>query len=84
MKDMTLYWKSINGLIKVSAMETSHLINAVKITNKIVGLGLHGNDEYHECYDEMYKELNVRGVDTDFELDNMYPSLKEGTENEWD
>ena len=79
MKNPELYWKSNDGDIKVSEMDTTHLINTVKMINKMSYRvnGRNEDFEYPECYDNMYIELNNRGIDTDFELDHMFPSLDE-------
>ena len=78
MKDPKLYWKGSRGKVKVSKMGTTHLINTVKLVNKMAK----NNNEYPECYDNMYIELNNRGIDTDFELDNMFPNLDKDEEYE--
>ena len=76
MKNPELYWKGSRGEVKVSEMGTTHLINTVKLINRMTEKG----HEYPKCYDNMYKELNDRGIDTDFELDDMFPSLKKEEE----
>ena len=71
MKNPELYWESHRGKIKITDMDTTHLINTVKLINRMAEKG----HEYPECYDNMYKELNKRDVDTDFELEDMFPKL---------
>ena len=71
-KDPKLYWTSANGSIKISEMDTVHLINSVKLINRMADKCGH---EYPECYDNMYTELESRGVDTDFEMNEVFKKL---------
>ena len=71
-KDPKLYWTSAKGSIKISEMDTVHLINSVKLINRMADKGGH---EYPECYDNMYTELESRGIDTDFEMEEIFPKL---------
>tara|TARA_R100000700_G_scaffold6600_1_gene10227 strand:+ start:78 stop:308 length:231 start_codon:yes stop_codon:yes gene_type:complete len=72
-KDPKLYWTSAGGSpIKISEMNTVHLINSVKLINRMADKGGH---EYPECYDNMYAELESRGVDTDFEMNEVFKKL---------
>ena len=71
-KDPKLYWTSVNGSIKISEMDTVHLINSVKLINRMANKGGH---KYPECYDNMYAELESRGVDTDFEMNEVFKKL---------
>ena len=84
MKNPELYWKSNDGDIKVSEMDTTHLINTVKMINKMSYRvnGRNEDFEYPECFDNMMEELEKRGIDPDiviedFALNNMFPSLNE-------
>ena len=52
-------------------MNTGHLINTVKYINKMAKKG----HKYPDCYDNMYEELEERGVDTDFEMDEIFKKL---------
>ena len=78
MKNSKLYWKSSEGNIKITDMKNGHLINAIKMINR---LSYKANDfEYPECYDIMIEELEKREIDPDvtiidFELDRMFPGL---------
>ena len=53
-------------------MDTVHLINSVKLINRMANKGGH---KYPECYDNMYAELESRGVDTDFEMNEVFKKL---------
>ena len=54
MNDPKLYWTSAKGSVEISKMDTVHLINTVKLINRMADKGGH---EYPECYDNMYIEL---------------------------
>ena len=73
--DSNAYWESNSGSIKITDMRTSHLINTIKLINRMYVEG--SKDEYPEQYDNLYLELNKRGVDTDLELDSYYPGLED-------
>ena len=84
MKNPELYWEGGRGKVKVSEMGTTHLINTVKLINRMAYKVNNKNEdfEYPECFDNMMEELEKRGIDSDivledFALDNMFPSLKE-------
>ena len=74
MENPELYWKSHKGYIKVSEMDSTHIVNVIKMINSKLSRQEEG---YPECYDNLYVELNERGIDTDFEIDGMFPSLDE-------
>ena len=69
----TYFWKSKDGKIDITEMETAYIINCIKLTNEIYERN--PSYEYPDCYDAMYLELNNRGVNTDFELDSIYGEL---------
>lgn len=71
--DKNLYWKTKKGLILITEMNTNHLINAVKVINSMAKTG----HDYPECYDNMYIELEERGVDTDFEFSEIFKGLND-------
>tara|TARA_R100001594_G_scaffold44385_1_gene76774 strand:- start:415 stop:618 length:204 start_codon:yes stop_codon:yes gene_type:complete len=60
-------WKTNDGLVEISEMRTSHIINAIKLVNRMAKSD--PDYEYPEGYDFMYQVLNARGVDTDMEID---------------
>tara|TARA_Y100000766_G_C18347367_1_gene337743 strand:- start:23 stop:241 length:219 start_codon:yes stop_codon:yes gene_type:complete len=62
----TYFWDTGSEKLDVTQMRTTHLINAVVLTNRMMENSGH---EPPECYDAMYVELNYRGVDTDAEID---------------
>ena len=53
-------------------MNTIHLIESGKL---IIRMADKGGHEYPECYDNMYAELEPRGVLTDFEMEETLPKL---------
>ena len=61
------FWKTKDGLIDISEMRTSHIINAIKLINRMAESD--PDYEYPESYDFMYQVLNARGVDTDMQID---------------
>ena len=62
----TYFWDTGSEKLDVTEMRTTHLINAVVLTNRMME---NSGNEPPECYDAMYVELNYRGVDTDAEID---------------
>ena len=60
-------------MIKIKDMDTTHLINTVKLINRMAEKG----HEYPECYDNMYIELEERGVDTDFQFSEIFKGLND-------
>lgn len=70
-KNLELYWESNKGHLKVSEMDTNHIINVIKMLNK----NNKHTEDFPECYDNLYIELNERGIDTDFEMDEIFLPL---------
>ena len=62
----TYFWDTGDEKLDVTEMRTTHLLNAVKLVNRMVD---YEDSEYPDCYDAMYVELNYRGVDTDMQID---------------
>ena len=76
-KDPKFHWRSAKGVVHIADMDTVHLINTVKMINKMADRH-RAEDvpfEFPKCYDAMYIELEYRGVDIDFELNLMFPEL---------
>jgi len=67
MSEDKYFWKTKDGLIDVSEMRTSHIINAIKLVNRMAESD--PDYEYPESYDFMHQVLNARGVDTDMQID---------------
>ena len=67
MSEDKFFWQTNDGLIDISEMRTTHIINAIKLINRMAESN--SNYEYPESYDFMYQVLNARGVDTDMEID---------------
>ena len=74
------FWESKGGYIAISKMRTGHLINTIKLINKLYESDT--IEDYPIQYDNLYLELNRRGFDTDLELDSYYPSLDSDDEKE--
>ena len=76
-KDPEFHWRSAKGVVHITDMDTVHLINTVKRINKMADTYRLEEVpfEFPKCYDNMYMELEFRGVDTDFELNLMFPKL---------
>ena len=70
-EDMDI-WNSSNGDIKISDMETSHIINTLNMINDMVK---RGKIEYPIQYDALFNELASRGYEADDELDEIYKPL---------
>ena len=67
MSEDKFFWKTKDGLVDITEMRTTHIINTIKLINKMAESN--SDYEYPESYDFMYKVLNARGVDTDMEID---------------
>jgi hypothetical protein len=75
----TYFWDTGSEELDVTEMRTTHLLNAVVLTNRMMD-----NEDYEppDCYDAMYVELNYRGVDTDMQIDFHKSKDKRGNEDE--
>ena len=65
-------WTSADGDIKISEMNTSHIINTINMINDMINKGK--LDDYPIQYDTLYNELENRGFGID-ELDDMLSEI---------
>ena len=70
MSEDKFFWKTKDGLVDITEMRTTHIINTIKLINKMAESN--SDYEYPESYDFMYQVLNVRGVNTDDVVDSIY------------
>ena len=66
-KNEEFFWQTDDGLIDITEMRTTHIINAIKLINRMAKSN--PDYEYPESYDFMHQVLNARGVDTDMQID---------------
>ena len=70
MKNKDYIWESNRGEIHICDMSSNHIINTINSINDMVKKG--SLDNYPPQYDNMYKVLNERGIDTDLVIDSWW------------
>ena len=64
MENKDYIWESSAGNLNICEMPTKYIMSCIKLMNKM--------EHYPPQYDVMYQILNIRGIDTDLDLDCWY------------